>query len=297
MRPLISCHSTPSIITNFLGQTASSRIAHTCRNANIPVRQPVPQWAQPTRFDVDGSARSYAYDSTARPFVTRGWARYALPHGILYYVNEESRVTTDLDLRNPSQLEEVSNVLDMADSVPEGSEMWVRLGMSSKNGWWKHKAGAEKPMLLWVDHRYRRVLHEVPSDDYVSSDDSKPIAALSIVVSVLTQQTGLDDEYRYWTFIEMHPAHVAWAIVEGARKDAIDMLHWSYTDCLLTHPHLSPILPPFNQGECLELLKLLDGKARLVFLYDLCLIASSRPKSYNYSSIHSSGCSHSFARW
>ena len=59
----------------------------------------------------------------------------------------------------------------------------------------------------------------------------------------------------------MHPAHIPRAIVEAARKDAIDVLHWSYTDRLLTHPHLPPTPPPFSQDECLELLKLLNGKA------------------------------------
>lgn len=72
--------------------------------------------------------------------------------------------------------------------------------------------------------------------------------------------TGLDDEYRYWAFIEMHPAHIPRGIVEGARKDAIDALHWSYTDRLLTHPHLAPTPPPFSQDECIELFKLLNGE-------------------------------------
>jgi hypothetical protein len=65
-----------------------------------------------------------------------------------------------------------------------------------------------------------------------------------------------DDEYRYWAFIEMH---VLRAIVEGARKDAIDALRWSYTDCLLTHPNLPPTPPPFSQDDCIELFKLLNG--------------------------------------
>lgn len=73
---------------------------------------------------------------------------------------------------------------------------------------------------------------------------------------------GLDDEYRYWVFIELHPAHIPQVIVEGARKDAIDALHWSYTDRLLTHPHLPPTTPPFSQDECIELFKLLNGETQ-----------------------------------
>lgn len=71
---------------------------------------------------------------------------------------------------------------------------------------------------------------------------------------------GLDDEYRYWVFIELHPAHIPQVIMEGARKDAMDALHWSYTDRLLTHPHLQPTSPPFSQDECIELFKLLNGE-------------------------------------
>ncbi|KAF8119322.1 hypothetical protein EV363DRAFT_1200037 [Boletus edulis] len=95
----------------------------------------------------------------------------------------------DLDLRSLSRLNEVSNTIGTSD-IPEGCEMWIRAGMNAKKGWLKHKAGGD-PTLLWVDHRHRRVLSEAPSDDYVSSgaDDR------------------FDDEYRYWAFIEMHPAH------------------------------------------------------------------------------------------
>lgn len=225
------------------------------------MNQPVPQWAQPARFDVNGSARNYGYGSTTRLHVSRGWTEYALPHGIRYYVNEDIRAITDLDLRNSTKLDEVSNVVDTADDVPQGCEMWIRTGTNAKKGWRKHKAGSE-PVLVWVDHRYRRVLNEVPSDDYVSSgeDDSKSEAPLCLTFDAHADVIGLDDEYRYWVFIELHPAHIPRVIVEGARKEAMDALHWSYTDRLLTHPHLSPTLPPFSQDECIELFKLLNGE-------------------------------------
>jgi hypothetical protein len=225
------------------------------------VSQPVPQWAQQAQFDVNGSARNYAYGSTTRPHVNRGWTEYALPNGVRYYVNEDSRGITDLDLRNLTKLDEATNVIDTSDDVPEGCEMWIRAGSNAKKGWRKHKAGSE-PVLLWVDHRHRRVLSETPSDDYVSSgeDDSKPGCHLVYRLDTHADATGLDDEYRYWAFIEMHPAHIPRGIVEGARKDAIDALHWSYTDRLLTHPHLPPTPPPFSQDECIELFKLLNGE-------------------------------------
>lgn len=108
---------------------------------------------------------------------------------------------------------------------------------------------------------------------------------------------GLDDEYRYWAFIEMHPAHIPRVIVEGARKDAIDVLHWSYTDRLLTHPNLPPTPPPFSQDECIELLKLLNGESPDLFGFDSCLTVSFRLESSHWCSIHSDGRSYSSACW
>lgn len=93
----------------------------------------------------------------------------------------------------------------------------------------------------------------------------------------------------------MHPAHVPREIVESARKDAIDALHWSYTDRLLTHPHLPPTPPPFSQDECIELFKLLNGEVEFRLSPDPCLTLSFRSKSSDYSRIYSDGGSHSIA--
>jgi hypothetical protein len=38
---------------------------------------------------------------------------------------------------------------------------------------------------------------------------------------------GLDLEYRYWAFMESHPAHAS--LPPSARSDALDALTWSYT--------------------------------------------------------------------
>ncbi|KAF8139079.1 hypothetical protein EV363DRAFT_1580710 [Boletus edulis] len=240
-RPLSSRPSTPPTITNFPPQTASSHIAQSYRSASPPVSQPVPQWAQPARFNVNGSARSYAYGSTSRSHVNRGWTEYTLPDGARYYVNEDNRAITDLDIRNLTKLDEVSNTIDASDDAPEGCEIWIRAGSNVKKGWWKQQADGE-PVVFWVDHHHRRVLGKAPSDDYVQSgwDDR------------------LDYEYRYWAFIEMHPAHIPRGIVESARKDAIDVLRWSNTDYCLTHPESPPIPPPFSQDEYIELFKLLN---------------------------------------
>lgn len=38
---------------------------------------------------------------------------------------------------------------------------------------------------------------------------------------------GLDKEYRYWAFVEGHPAHIV--LPENAHSEAMDALTWSYT--------------------------------------------------------------------
>ncbi|KAJ7627144.1 hypothetical protein FB45DRAFT_979657 [Roridomyces roridus] len=61
-------------------------------------------------------------------------------------------------------------------------------------------------------------------------------------------------EYRYWAFMESHPAHAA--LPFDAKREAMDVLSWSWTDRLLA-PQEQPLHPPFSQAECQELLGLL----------------------------------------
>ncbi|KAH7887288.1 hypothetical protein F5I97DRAFT_812378 [Phlebopus sp. FC_14] len=236
-RPLISRPSTPAIITNFPPPSAASQIAQTYRASNPPVSQPVPQWAQPARFDVNGSAQNYSYGSISRPYTARGWIEFSLPHGLRYFTNRESRATTDVDLRNLAKLDEVTLAIDNVGGVPEGCELWLRAPDGGKKGWRRSKVSTG-PVIRWVDHRSRRILNEAPTDEYIlSGEDDR-----------------LDDEYRYWSFVETHPAHIA--LAPSARQEAADALHWSYTDRLLAHPQ--PVPPPFSQEECQELLRLLN---------------------------------------
>jgi hypothetical protein len=60
-------------------------------------------------------------------------------------------------------------------------------------------------------------------------------------------------EYRYWLFMEAHPAHAS--LPHNARGEAMDALTWSYTDRLL--PAHLPVPPPFTQEECQELMTML----------------------------------------
>ncbi|KAJ7732450.1 hypothetical protein B0H16DRAFT_1581508 [Mycena metata] len=85
----------------------------------------------------------------------------------------------------------------------------------------------------WVDHAKREVS---------SAED------------VVGLEEHLDMEYRYWAFMESHPAHVA--IPYAAKREAMDVLTWAWTDRLLP-PQQAPLPPPFTQSECQELLGLL----------------------------------------
>lgn len=78
-------------------------------------------------------------------------------------------------------------------------------------------------------------------------------------------------EYRYWSFMEAHPAHTS--LPANAANEAMDALTWSYTGsfkfvrncCLLDlNSHSDRLLPatrhipsPFSQEECQELMNLL----------------------------------------
>ncbi|KAI6000178.1 hypothetical protein F5J12DRAFT_724187, partial [Pisolithus orientalis] len=75
-------------------------------------------------------------------------------------------------------------------------------------------------------------------------------------------------EYRYWSYVKTHPAHVV--LSQGSQQEAVDVLHWSYTDQLLAHPQLIQL--PFSQEECQELLRLLNGEAGTFPFSSTCLI-------------------------
>ena len=134
--------------------------------------QPTPRWAQPPQFDVNGSARNYSYGSVTTPYADRGWFEYILPHGLRYFGNPRKSTTTDLDLRNFSKLDQVTSAIDTVDSVPEGCEIWVRPSYKAMR--WRRPKTPGRLVIYWVDHRYRRILNEMPSDDLPLSgeDDS-----------------------------------------------------------------------------------------------------------------------------
>jgi hypothetical protein len=64
-----------------------------------------------------------------------GWIEYHLPDETVYYVHPTRRMITDVDLRIDSTLDVVTTFLKRKDgNLPKGTELWIREGPRSKQG-------------------------------------------------------------------------------------------------------------------------------------------------------------------
>ncbi|KAF8076962.1 hypothetical protein FPV67DRAFT_1715819 [Lyophyllum atratum] len=175
-----------------------------------------------------------------------GWLEYQLPDGTVYYVHPTRRVTADLDLREERTLEALSAYFeDHKDcgGAPQGMELWLRESVvikGSGSGSKKKGKGRFEPARFWVNHKQRMV----SVDQAHRGDGGKWKVDLD---------DQLDIEYRYWSFMEGHPAHTA--LPPNARVEATDVLTWAWTDRLL--PSHRSVPAPFTQEECQELMSLL----------------------------------------
>jgi hypothetical protein len=185
-----------------------------------------------------------------------GWIEYTLPDATSYYSHPTLRVTTDVDLRSITKLDAITAYLESRRShdgsgTPPGFELWLKEGAVTNGKSTRKKRGLGRtkgfvPIRQWVDHRKRTVT-------------SDPVWDAQGDGSAMRHQTGkivedsLDMQYRYWAFMEDHPAHVS--LPQNARTDAMDVLNWSWTDRLL--PSERQVPPPFTQAECQELNNLL----------------------------------------
>ena len=230
-----------------------------------------------------GTTNDYPYSnpygsSTARVggplrLAEMGWSEYHLPDGTTYYVHPTLRVTTDVNLRDDPVLDGVSAYLGMDNGVggrplvvvPAGCEIWLReqlvdtpaskKGRGSKG---KKNKPSRKLETYLVDHSLRSVL--------LSSSSS-----LKGKYPESTGGTGedhLDSEFRYWSFIEGHPAHNPPSV--KAKNEAIQVLNWAWTDRILPasvggglsgvgEGGRAGVPAPFDQSECQELMGLLKG--------------------------------------
>ncbi|KAH7869507.1 uncharacterized protein C8R40DRAFT_1059247 [Lentinula edodes] len=168
-----------------------------------------------------------------------GWIEYALPDSTIYYSHPTLRVTTDIDLRSITKLDAVTAYLEHrrlhdGAGTPPGFELWLREGLG--------KTKEFVPVRYWVDHKKRLVTTDPIWDAQGDGSARRHPTGKAV-------DDSLDMEYRYWAFMEDHPAHVT--LPHNARTDAMDILTWCWTDRLL--PSQRDLSPPFNQAECQEL--------------------------------------------
>jgi hypothetical protein len=173
-------------------------------------------------------------------FTKHGWTEYALPDGTTYFAHPILRVITDINLHSTAKFHAVTEFLDAGNTVAtvttyplDSREVWLReMPGSGRN------AGTVL-VRNWVDHLKRLV--SLKGADIAEEEEG---------------EERLDMEYRYWSYMESHPAHLTLSPV--AKNQALEALAWSYTDSLLPLASTpKPIPPPFSQDECQHLMGLL----------------------------------------
>ncbi|KAG6809666.1 hypothetical protein H0H93_015611, partial [Arthromyces matolae] len=186
------------------------------------------------------------------PLHEYGWIEYQLPDSTVYYVHPTRRVTADIDLRDERRLDALNAYFDRERDAPLGMELWlVEEGLDGGR-----KPSWRPPVRVLIDHRRRMAFldHErVSGNGSGGNGVSGRRGRKGKGKAKAVEDDQLDMEYRYWTFMEGHPAHTS--LPPNARAEAMDVLSWAWTDRLL--PTQLSIPPPFKQEECTELMTLL----------------------------------------
>ncbi|KAG5339845.1 hypothetical protein C0989_003302 [Termitomyces sp. Mn162] len=176
-----------------------------------------------------------------------GWIEYQLPDRTVYYVHPTRRVTADIDLRDEKRLDAINIYFERHGdgvSAPVGMELWL-LEDGVHNG----RRPFRPPRRFLVNHNLRMVTYDQTLVNGESGGRSRKAM----------EDDQIDIEYRYWYFMEAHPAHTA--LPPNARAEAMDVLTWAWTDRLLPAHHAVPA--PFAQEECQELTSLLRSFGEL----------------------------------
>ncbi|KAI5116232.1 hypothetical protein M0805_003294 [Coniferiporia weirii] len=172
-------------------------------------------------------------------YEAHGWDAYVLPDSTTYYSHQRRCITTDIDIQNPRKLSALAAYLNKLSNetfvLEEGWEIWLH-----DNGLTREPEDFVL-MRCWVDHNTRALGYWPPP----SRGSDGPVGK--------TADDRLDLEYKYWAFMESHPAHVP--LPANAYSEALDALTWSYTERLLKTNRRAP--PPFTQHESHELIELL----------------------------------------
>ncbi|KAF8872197.1 hypothetical protein BD779DRAFT_1477689 [Infundibulicybe gibba] len=175
-----------------------------------------------------------------RSFNAHGWVEHLLPDESLYYVHPGYQVVADMDLEDEKLLHTVMAYLqNHGDDMPPGKELWLRDAESREGGF--------IPLRWLVDHSKQSVVsdssHEASGDDHHHHHPQ-----------YRRRDDRLDAKYRYWSFMESHPAHTS--LPSDAHQDAIDALHWASTNEPIHSGRSTPA--PFTREECQSFTALLQ---------------------------------------
>ncbi|KAF8886919.1 hypothetical protein BD779DRAFT_1470917 [Infundibulicybe gibba] len=175
-----------------------------------------------------------------RPFHAHGWIEYLLPDESLYYVHQGYQAVADMDLSNEGTLNTVMAYLeDHDDIIPPGKELWLRDARYHRSGF--------VPLRWLVDHTRQSVVFDSSHEDKANREDH--------LAHYGCMDDRLDTKYRYWSFMESHPAHTS--LPPDAHQDAIGALNWASTDGLLLSHRSIPA--PFTRKECQSLTTFLQS--------------------------------------
>ncbi|KAF8886902.1 hypothetical protein BD779DRAFT_1786330 [Infundibulicybe gibba] len=160
-----------------------------------------------------------------QPFHIHGWVEYLLPDESLYYVHNGYQLVADMDLNNEKLLDGVMAYLqDHCDIIPPGQELWLRESIM------RSREGIFVPLRWLVDHTKRSVMFYPSHETNNHNEGHSPQCGC--------EDDRLDAKYRYWSFMEAHPAHTS--LPPAAYQDAMDALHWASTNRLInSHPSCS----------------------------------------------------------
>ncbi|KAF8886910.1 hypothetical protein BD779DRAFT_540713 [Infundibulicybe gibba] len=128
-------------------------------------------------------------------------------------------------------------LVGQCDVIPPGQELWLRDADPREGGF--------DPLRWLVDHSKQSVVFNPLRQTNGDGEGHRPQYGCG--------DDRLDARYRYWSFMESHPAHTSLPL--DAHQEAINSLNWASTNGLLPPNHSAPA--PFTPEECQSLTTLL----------------------------------------
>ncbi|KAF8871002.1 hypothetical protein BD779DRAFT_496564 [Infundibulicybe gibba] len=176
----------------------------------------------------------------SQPFRGGDWIEYLLPDESFYYVHPTGQLIADIDLRDAKLFDAMKTYIEnhYDDPVVPNQELWLRDTRSCENRF--------LPLRCWVNHREQSVAFDRSPGSDNNGDPPQP------------EDDRLDAKFRYWSFMEAHPAHIS--LPQNVQQEAMKALTWFSTPQSLASQHSPPT--PFTLAESQELKTLLQSFER-----------------------------------